>query len=265
MTRTATLAMLTAPTLPQAHRHGINALAATQLQVDIAPYPGMEEGDLIELFWNNCFADSRRVTACKIGTATHLRVPESFVLDGPAQVHYQVMQIGHGPARSALTRVQVKTNYPGGQPVFPPNHENNDENQNLAPVDLPETIRRYGVNGRQVLRGIPLSIEPYLNMASGDAITLRWGDVRLDLPKIEAQDVGLAVHVWVPSTVIIEAGDDSRLDVTYCILDRVGNNSRWAPARTLNISACSPQTSPRPARAASAYQPRQPGSPCEPG
>ncbi|MBM9485836.1 hypothetical protein JBE38_07925 [Pseudomonas sp. ICBG1301] len=261
MTRTATPAMLTAPTLPQAQRHGINALAAAQLQVDIAPYPGMEEGDLIELFWNNCFTASRRITACKVGTPTHLRVPESFVLDGQAQVHYQVMQVGYGPARSAITHVRVKTNYPGGLPsaLF------SDENQNLAPVGLPDTIRRYGVNPNQVRRGIPLTIEPYLNMACGDAITLRWGDVRMDLPKIQAKGIGLAVQVWVPSTVIVEAGDDSRLEVTYCILDRVGNNSRWAPSRTLNIAACAAPAPARPARAATIYQPRHPGSPCEPG
>jgi hypothetical protein len=250
--------LLTAPTLPQALRNGINALAATQLQVDIAPYSGMDEGDLIELFWNNCFAASRRVTACKVGTPTHLRVPESFVLDGAAQVHYQVMQVGHAPARSLVTWVRVKTNYPGGLPL--PLHS--DENQNLAPVGLPETIRRYGVNASQVRRGIPLTIEPYLNMATGDAITLRWGDVRLDLPKIQAKDVGQAVQVWVPSTLIIEAGDDSRLDVTYCILDRVGNNSRWAPARTLRIAAPAPA---RPDGTALTYQPRPFGSPCEPG
>lgn len=261
MTRTATPPLLTAPTLPQANREGINALAATQLQVDIAPYPGMDEGDLIELFWNNCFAASRRITACKIGMPTHLRVPESFVQDGSARVHYQVMQVGYGPARSAPARVRVKTNYPGGEP----SPLLRDENQNLAPVGLPETIRRHGVNRHQVRRGIPLTIEPYLNMSSGDAITLRWGDVRLDLPPIQPSDVGLTVHLWVPSTVIVEAGDDSRLDVTYCILDRVGNNSRWAPTRTLNIAACSPQAPARPARAASTYQPHHPGSPCEPG
>lgn len=265
MTRTATPAMLTAPTLPQALRHGINALAATDLQVDIAPYPGMDEGDLIELFWNDCFAASRRVTACKIGTPTHLRVPESFVQDGPARVHYQVMQVGHGPARSAVTTVRVKTNCPGGQPSTQPSTLYSDENQNLAPVGLPDAIRRHGVNSRQVQRGIPLTIEPYLNMATGDAITLRWGDVRLDLPKIQARTVGLAVQVWVPSAVIIEAGDDSRLEVTYCILDRVGNNSRWAPARTLNIAASSAPAPSRADAAALSYQPRRPGSPCEPG
>lgn len=258
MTRTATLAMLTAPTLPQAHRHGINALAATELQVDIAPYPGMDEGDVIELFWNNCFAASRRVTAAKIGTQTRLRIPESFVQDGAARVHYQVMQIGHGPARSAVTTVRVKTNCPGGLPSA----LYSDENQNLAPVGLPDVIRRYGVNSSQVRRGIPLTIEPYLNMTTGDAITLRWGDVRLDLPKIQAKAVGLAVHVWVPSAVIVEAGDDSRLEVTYCILDRVGNNSRWAPARTLTIAAGTPT---RAASPAPGYQPRRLGSPCEPG
>jgi len=254
MTRTATPALLTAPTLPQALGNGINALAATQLQVDIAPYPGMDEGDLIELFWNNCFADSRRITACKVGTATQLRVPESFVQDGHARVHYQVMQIGHGPARSAVTTVQVKTNYPGG----PPSPLYCDENLNLAPASLPETIRRYGVNASQVRRGIPLTIEPYLNMTRGDAITLRWGDARLDLPKIQARAVGIAVQVWVPSAIIIEAGDDSRLDVTFCILDRVGNNSRWAPARTLRIAAYVPATPKRPSSAAQIYQPRRP-------
>lgn len=258
MTRTATPAMLTAPTLPQAIGKGINAHAATQLQVDIAPYPGMEEGDLIELFWNNCFTASRRVTAGKIGQPIHLRVPESFVLDGTARVHYQVMQIGHGPARSATTQIRVKTNCPGGHPSC----LYSDENQQLAPVGLPETIRRYGVNSRQVQRGIPLTIEPYTHMSSGDAITLRWGDVRMDLPKIHAKSVGQAVQVWVPSAVIVEAGDDCRLEVTYCILDCVGNNSRWAPSRTLRIAAWSPT---HPAEATQIYRPRSFGSPCEPG
>ena len=249
---------LTAPTLPQANRYGINARAATQLQVAIAPYLGMDEGDLIELFWNRCFAASRRITACKVGTPTHLRVPESFVQDGLAQVYYQVMQVGHGPARSAVTQVRVKTNAPGGQPPA----LYSDENQNLAPVDLPETIRRHGVNPNQIRRGVPLTIEPYLNMATGDAITLRWGDARLDLPPIQANEVGQAVQVWVPSALILEAGDDARQEVTYCVIDRVGNNSRWAPPRTLSIAQAQAQDA---ANTPSVYQPRRPGSPCEPG
>lgn len=252
------LAMLAAPTVPQALQQGINAQAATHLLVDIAPYPDMGKGDLIELFWNNCFAASKRVSAADIGQTSSLRVPESFVQNGAARIHYRVMQVGRGPARSIITRVQVKTACPGGQPSV----LCGEENQSLAPVGLPQTIRRQGVNPSQIRRGVPLTIEPYLNMATGDAITLRWGDARLDLPPIQASEVGRAVHVWVPSTLILEAGDDARQEVTYCVIDCVGNNSRWAPGRIVSIAQATP---PSPAGALSVYQPRRPGSPCEPG
>ncbi|KAF1009827.1 MAG: hypothetical protein GAK32_01883 [Pseudomonas fluorescens] len=232
MTRVCTSPLLPAPTLPGAHQQDINAHAATCLLVDIAPYPGMEEGDVIELFWNDCFAASRRISAGRIGTPTRLRVPESFVQDGLARIHYHLLQIGYGPVGSPALRVPVKTHSPGGgAPSL-----SDDENQHLAPVVLPETIARQGLNPHQIRRGIPLSIEPYRNMAAGDEITLRWGDARMDLPPVQPGDIDQPVHVWVPSALIMEAGDDQRLEVTYCILDRVGNNSRWAPARTLRIA-----------------------------
>ena len=134
------------------------------------------------------------------------------------------------------TRVQVKLDCPGGQPSA----LCGDENQSLAPVSLPETIRRQGVNPNQIKRGVPVTIEPYLNMAADDEITLRWGDVRMDLPPLKASDVGQPIQVWVPPAIILEAGEDLRLEVTYCILDRVGNNSRWAPPRTLKIGCANP-------------------------
>lgn len=62
----------------------------------------------------------------------------------------------------------------------------------------------------------------------------------MDLAALTAADVGLPIQVWVPPAVIVEAGEDLRLDVTYCILDRVGNNSRWAPPRTLKIGCVNP-------------------------
>ncbi|MNE90301.1 hypothetical protein D3C80_1878020 [compost metagenome] len=77
-------------------------------------------------------------------------------------------------------------------------------------------------------------------MAIDDEITLRWGDARMDLPRLKASDVGQPIQVWVPPAIILEAGEDLRLEVTYCILDRVGNNSRWAPARVLKIGCANP-------------------------
>jgi len=249
---------LTAPRLAQSSGSAINSVSAAHLLIEIAPYASMDEGDLIELFWDTCYVASKVLEAADLGQPIHLRVPESFIRNGRSGIHYRVMQVGQDPARSATKRVQVKLDCPGGQP----HGQCADENQGLAPVGIPEMIRKHGVNPNQMKRGVPLTIEPYLNMATADAITLRWGDVRLDLPKIQALEVGLAVQVWVPSSMITEAGDDCRLEVTYCILDRVGNNSRWAPARTLRIAAEAP---PRQAGAALIYQPRPLGSPCEPG
>lgn len=227
---------LAAPTLAQSHRSDINITSAAHLLIDVPPYPAMDDGDLIELFWDNCYVASRVLTNDEVGRSVQLRVPESFIVNGSSRVHYRIMQVGQGPAVSAARRVQVKLDCPGGEPSA----LYGDENQCLAPVSIPETIRRQGVNPNQIKRGVPVTIEPYLNMAADDEITLRWGDVRMDLPRLTANDVGQPIQVWVPPAIIIEAGEDLRLEVTYCILDRVGNNSRWAPARTLKIGCANP-------------------------
>jgi hypothetical protein len=236
MTSISNKTELAAPTLAQSHKTGINITSAAHLRIDVPPYPGMDEGDLIELFWDNCYVASRVLKASDVGKAVQLRVPESFIANGTSRVHYRIMRIGRGPAFSTARCLQIKLDCPGGQPSV----LWGDENQSLAPVSIPESICRKGVNPNQLKRGVPLTIAPYLNMAADDEITLRWGDVRMDLPRLEAGDVGQPIQVWVPPTIILEAGEDLRLEVTYCILDRVGNNSRWAPARTLKIGCASP-------------------------
>lgn len=236
MTCTSTIPGLAAPTLANTHRTGINITCAARLEVVIAPFPNMDAGDLIELFWNSCYVGSRLLTQQDANTGVTMRVPESFIANGPSRIHYRVMQVGRGPLISATQRVHVKLDCPGGQPLA----LSGDENQGLAPVRIPEAIRRQGVNPNQIKRGVPLTIEPYLNMATDDAITLRWGDVRMDLPRLKPSDVGQPINVWVPPQLIIEAGEDLRLEVTYCILDRVGNNSHWAPPCTLKIGCANP-------------------------
>jgi hypothetical protein len=222
---------LAPPTLAHTNKAGVNIIAAANLVIEVAPYAGMDTGDLVELFWDSQFVASRVLAQEDVGHTVSLRVPESFIVSGAPWIHYRVMQVGSRPMLSLATRVQVKLDCPGS-PIAP---HADEENQHLAPVSLPATIRRRGVNPQQVQRGVPLTIEPYLNMAAGDAITLRWGDVRMDLPPLKPERIGQAIPVWVPPAIIHEAGDDLRLEVTYCILDRVGNNSQWAPTRTLKI------------------------------
>jgi hypothetical protein len=89
------------------------------------------------------------------------------------------LRVGHD------ARCSVKTDCPGGR-AFEPVRRRKPE---PGPVSLPETIRRRASTAVRST-GCSPTIEPYLNMAKGDAITLRWGDVRLDLPKIQAKGVG---------------------------------------------------------------------------
>ena len=243
---------LTAPRLARSSGSAINGVSAAHLLIEIDPYASMDEGDLIELFWDNCYVASKVLGADDIGAPIHLRVPESFICNGRSGIHYRVMQIGQDPARSATKRVQVKLDYPGGQP----HSQCADENQGLAPLGIPEMIRKHGVNPNQMKRGVPVTIEPYRNMACDDAITLLWGDVRLDLPKLRKTDIDKPVSVFVPPHILQEAGEDAKLEVTYCVIDRVGNNSRWAPARILKVGAPKLYLNPAPREVLHAAEPR---------
>lgn len=89
---------LAPPVVPQAHGRGIGLLAAAQLSIVVRPYVGMDEGDLIELFWDGCYVTARQVSANDVGQSLSLRVPESFVLDGLARVHYRVLRVGSAGA-----------------------------------------------------------------------------------------------------------------------------------------------------------------------
>jgi len=240
---------LAAPTLYETSKHTICARTAEHLLVTIAPYTNMEEGDLIELFWDGCYVTSRQLCKADIGQSVSLRVPESFIQNGTARLYYRVMHIGSSPALSAQLKVLIKLDCPGGDAI-------GEENQGLAPLMIPEPIQRYGVNPSQMKRGVPVTIEPYRNMAGEDAITLLWGDVRMDLPKLRKVDINKPVSVFVPPEIIQEAGEDPKLEVTYCVIDHVGNNSRWAPARTLKVGAHKLYLNPAPREVLHAAEPR---------
>ena len=104
MTCTSTIPELAAPALANAGRSGINITGAARLEVLIAPYPGMNAGDLIELFWDNCYVGSRLLTEADTQASVTLRVPESFIVNGTSRIHYRVMRVGGGAARGAPPR-----------------------------------------------------------------------------------------------------------------------------------------------------------------
>ncbi|KTB73504.1 MULTISPECIES: hypothetical protein [Pseudomonas] len=222
---------LSAPSIPLASRHGIGVRGASQLLVHVEPYDSMDEGDLIELFWDGCYVASKILKASDIGKPVVLRVPESFLQNGKARTYYRVMKIGGVPVTSPCRKLWVKLNAPGGQLVS----TNTEENQGLAPLYVVPSVIRRGLSRRHLEGGLPMTIEPYLNMAVHDEITVRWGDLRMDLPPLVAEDVGEPVDLVVPPELILEGGEEQQLEVTYCVIDRVGNNSLWAPPRVIRV------------------------------
>ncbi len=220
------------PYVPQAYKHGIGIRAAANLLIHIDPYPEMDEGDLIELFWDGCYVASKLLSTSDVDQTLVLRVPESFLQNGTVKTYYRLMKVGGIPVVSASRRLRVKLDMPGGLLINPCD----EENQGLAPISLPPSVIHHGLDISSLAKGLPLSIEPYLNMAPHDEITLRWGDVRMDLEPLVEDNLGKPIELIVPDTLIREAGDESQLEVTYCVIDRVGNNSRWAPARAISVN-----------------------------
>ena len=222
---------LAAPCLPQSHKQGIGLLAASRLVVHIAPYPEMEAADLIELFWGDCYVASKLLTESDIGQTSVLQVPESFLLSGKVQTYFRVTKIGCEPVKSPSCKLWVKLENPGGHLMS----ADGEENQGLAPVRLADTIMRNGLTLPPASEGVQVTIDSYLNMQAYDEITLRWGDVRMDLPALTDQDVGHAIEIQVPAALIKEAGTQTDQEVSYCVIDRVGNNSRWAPPCLVSV------------------------------
>lgn len=220
-----------APLIPQATRHGIGVRVASHLMVHIESYDGMDAGDLIELFWNDCYVGSKILKVSDIDKTVVLRVPESFLQNGKARTYYRVMKVGGTPVVSPCRKLWVKLDTPGGRL----HSASAKENQGLAPLTLPPCVIRSGLTSRYMTGGLPMTIEPYLNMAPHDEITVRWGDLRMDLPPLATEDVGVPVDLVVPPALILEAGDEEHLEATYCVIDRVGNNSLWAPPREIRI------------------------------
>lgn len=216
------------PTLPRVAPQGIGVHTARHLQASIQTGPTMAVGDLLELFWGNRYVAAHVLRPGECGRCISLDVPRQMLYPGLNTLHYRLLQPGQHPRRSRPLQVEVKLTCPGGSVTT-------SENLHLAPLRLPSALLRDGLDLQRPAQGVPFSIAPYRHMAEGDAITLRWADLRLDLAPLCSQQLGTAVQGLIPCQLLREAGNDDRLEASYCILDRVGNCSQWAPATRLRV------------------------------
>ena len=234
MHRAAKGSELPPPALLHIAPHGIGVHTASHLQASIQTAPTLQAGDLLELFWGNRYVAAHLLRAGEPGTSIALAVPRQMLYPGLNTLHYRLLQPGQHPRRSAPLQVAVKLNCPGGYVTTP-------ENPHLTPLRLPGRLLRQGLDLSRCGQGVPFNIAPYRHMAEGDAITLRWADLRIDLAPLPSDGIGCPIQGLIPTQVLLEAGNDEHLDASYCILDKVGNCSQWAPAVRLRVFGQGPR------------------------
>lgn len=223
---------LSPPFLPGIHRAGIGRHSAARLRARVQLQPPMEAGDLLALFWGQRFVAAHTLHTREADDSIDFKIPASLLHTGIHRLHYRVLKPGNRPLRSPELQVQVKLDCPGGNGV----HEH------LQALQLASGWRHKGVYLDHLGGDLPCTLPPYRHMAEGDQITLRWGDLRLDLPTLKPPQVGQPLQTHIPLALIQEAGPDPHLELSYCILDRVGNRSPWAPAVELRVFAERPWT-----------------------
>ncbi|MFQ6573514.1 hypothetical protein [Pseudomonas sp. UM16] len=223
---------LSPPALPGINPAGIGRYSAARLRARVNIEPPMEAGDLLAMFWGQRFVAAHTLQVHQPDGSVDFRIPGILLHNGIQRLHYRLLKPGCRPLRSPELHVLVKLDCPGGS----------DAREHLQPLQLNSRLRREGLFLNDLNDDLPCSLAPYRHMAEGDSITLRWGDLRLDLPALKQSQVGNPLQAKIPLSLIQESGPDPHLDLSYCILDRVGNRSQWAPAVQLRVFAKRPMS-----------------------
>lgn len=226
-----------APIVPDAEADGgigAAAVADSHGTVDVlVPYvPGRQAGDFVRLFWGT----SARPVAEAVteeGGDLLVRVPCEEVVEageGELTVFYDLYTASTQEwVRSPETYVRVKFSVPGDPPPATDEPELNPE------LPGPHVASGLGGGWRSVGDGIEVRIEPYVNMAGGDTITLAWGSRELT-GTLAPDEVGRALVFRVDDETVAEAGYGG-IPVRYSIRDLAGNWSLWSTPTVVDVDA----------------------------
>lgn len=206
------------------------------VMVQVEPWSPMQLGDRLDLFWGapddpqspgypgTPVAGKTLQFPEELNKAVLLTVPEDDVVAGWFNVVCRVTRTNTGfQELSPLLRVLVKLDRPGGIDPAP------DENPNLAAPILPPEVIRDGVDTSWAARGVPVIIQPYLNMAVGDRIRLYWGGVFVEQTIRDITEVDQPVTLTIDDATLRAAGDGDALVLRYQVYDVVHNRSGWSP------------------------------------
>lgn len=188
------------------------------------------ENDLAELHWEGVVVERFTISEAQINNGRISFNPLPLVLpDNPAaQAFYRIyFGLGANPDDSPTRTVRVKRTVPGNPD---PDNTTPTINENLLkPEGVPPLIDK--------TQDLDVTIEPWLDMAEGDVLTLYWGGSRFAIkqPPLPAGEIGKPQVVKVPSQTLIDAGDSEKLQVNYDIRDVVGNWSLLSVPAFTNV------------------------------
>ncbi|HEY9133010.1 MAG TPA: hypothetical protein VIM98_14755, partial [Dyella sp.] len=224
---------------PSLYAIGLSAIS-NGLYVFVPPYSGMNNGDYIEVFWDNSNipAASDTVNDGNKNTAIGLPLPASSFANGRFTPYYRVTRGGSGlPLYSLTQNIWVKLNPPGGLDPNP----GTPEHENLRAPILPEDVRD-GLDNDRAALGVDVTIPPYPQMAEYDRIDFSWGGsgggIR-HIYTVQPDEVGRPVVVHITESEILSAGDGDVL-LMYTVIDAALNRTadgKWSLTTRLNVLA----------------------------
>jgi hypothetical protein len=228
------------PALPGQTLWGINHGAALDnfpqngLQLYIPAWSAMGEGDSVSVLLDNTVVTTEFIDATEVSQRVTAFIDAVRLTPGNHILQYRVARLSQNPEFSAETDVLVKLDRPGGQ-----DQDGDTPGHSALKLTLPQTIINDGVDETAAKNGVPVTIEPYPDMAEGDDIRLSWGGEFVH-HKVTTVEVGQPIVITVDEAVITAGGDSgpNGLAVTYEVYDVVDNRSEdWAAEIRIVVDA----------------------------
>ncbi|MFU9137854.1 RCC1 domain-containing protein [Erwinia tasmaniensis] len=204
-------------------------------------YSIMRKGDLIDVYIYQSDDDSALypvksyiLSEEEVNDSIHIIVPPVNIKAGWFKIYYTVTHTDSGISdRSNTSALWIKLDKPGG---IDPNPQTQNVNENFSPPGIPPSIIYNGVGANEAKKGVPISIEPYINMRVRDKINLSWGGEIIS-HVVSENDFIKPITITVGENTINKAGDSDNLLVTYEVRDEVNNYSKWSPSKAVSVSA----------------------------
>ncbi|MED7666380.1 hypothetical protein GXB78_04025 [Pseudomonas moraviensis subsp. stanleyae] len=224
---------------PENYHGGISLeTVKDDLHIFVDPWLNMALKDECQMSFDGVIVGTIPVDERNLNTRLKFTVPKAQVTNGAALVFYTVKRVPQEPVSSEpVLNVWIQLTRPAG-----PDRDSEEGHSGLLYTLSPDPSK--GVDAEMARQGIRINIVPYENIAVFDTIRCRWGDqvvTYYPVTKEQIEDpLNNPIFVLFNEGVIREQGNGSRIEVSYQVIDRVGNlpdpNAPWAKVTYVSVN-----------------------------